>query len=274
MKKFVWIAVLTLAARIAQANFDGSDNFPGTTISTNWGSPLILGDAQYRQDDRLYFSSAGATNETGNVFVLPWLLNAGSYVADWHVVVDVYRNVSLTGTQSVTLSLNVTPWENMNTYSKTYSVMLDRILAEPIWDFAGFSTNLADENGHRVWEARANSLTLTGSVAVSFDANTKVLSAWYDPDGSANGYQWSFLDSVGIAGSGGVTNVNWGMTTSNEFGVRLLASADRGSVVHDGEAWFDNFRAYPQAIPEPGTAWLLGAGVGLLVVHRKLLRHR
>lgn len=83
--------------------------------------------------------------------------------------------------------------------------------------------------------------TTSGSILVTFNKMTKVITTFYDIDGPTNGYKWSLLQRVGLAGSGGDSNVDLGMTYNSSFEIGVYGES-MGNIVSPGVAWVDNFR--------------------------------
>ncbi len=111
--------------------------------------------------------------------------------------------------------------------------------------------------------------TQTGTLVLSYDAATHVISAGYNYGGTL--YR---MGSYGISGSGGATaNTNWGLSSGATFTVSLFGQA--GSPTGSGytlgaeTAYLDNFAytlsetAMTAPVPEPATYALL-AGLGAL----------
>jgi hypothetical protein len=105
-------------------------------------------------------------------------------------------------------------------------------------------------------------------VQISYNALNKVLTSSYDPDGSANGFNWTQLASFGINGSGGSTgNANWGMDDSKQFSVSVYGYSEKADIT-SGMIYMDAFAA----APEP-SSWALALLVmGAAIASRSLTR--
>ena len=68
-----------------------------------------------------------------------------------------------------------------------------------------------------------------------------MLTAWYDENGSADGFQWIVLDSIQID----IPGNNWQMNADSTFGVMLGCSTDVGAIPEEGQVYCDNFYAGP-----------------------------
>ena len=82
-------------------------------------------------------------------------------------------------------------------------------------------------------------------------ASEKRLYAEYDPDGPANGDNWSILQNYDLAN--GATNWNLNPTTGS-FMILLYAGSENRTVTTADNLWFDNFKINGgnQTSPPPG----------------------
>lgn len=81
----------------------------------------------------------------------------------------------------------------------------------------------------------------TASIRLVFQAQTRVLSAFHDPDGVANGQQWRFLAAYGLGGTGGSHgNENWDLNAGDKFQL-ALGGYSESTAVSSGAAYLDNF---------------------------------
>ncbi len=81
-----------------------------------------------------------------------------------------------------------------------------------------------------------------GSIRISFDKSTKLVSFWYDATGSANGFQWKRIGTFSPTGKGGTRRGNWKMNPSTgRFGIQLFGFGE-GRVIPGGKVSLDNFK--------------------------------
>lgn len=234
------------------AQIAGSDNFNDNSKDTaKWGTDVVSGgaslvEANARLEYRVTTPNTGGYEDTER----PWIFNTAGNSDAFNVILDVTNTLSPTGFDNASLGIAVTSLENPN----------DRIFIElargdpnPANFGRGFlavlDTNVINAEGDNEvlprTEPTSHPLVTTGSVRLSYDPASKVFTAYYDTDGSGNGYQWQVYGSFGVAGSGGSTrNGTWLMTQNLGFQVSITAYSE-GLVVNSGQVYADNFSATP-----------------------------
>ncbi|RYG97131.1 MAG: hypothetical protein EON58_10475 [Alphaproteobacteria bacterium] len=91
-------------------------------------------------------------------------------------------------------------------------------------------------------DLKANPQISSGTLRVSFDKLTKLLSVSYDKNGAKNGFKWTAVGSFSPAGKGGDRRGNWNMNPGGgRFGIILFGYSD-GKPVKAGQASIDNFK--------------------------------
>ena len=182
----------------------------------------------------------------------PWICSYGSYTQDWEVLADVgVGETTLTQSDSyVGLVLGV-----VNPQATVMSPDADNIpgdgfvislrVQSPTLEPVFASSFMA--NGVPIAGANAPTTVRQASLRVSFTATNKTLSAWYDPDGNANGYNWTLLQSVRIDTPGS----SWNMTNNSLFAVLLGWSRNHDSDVVGTGFYADNFIVSGAFVPAP-----------------------
>ncbi|MEO7099608.1 MAG: hypothetical protein ABI162_09630 [Luteolibacter sp.] len=80
-----------------------------------------------------------------------------------------------------------------------------------------------------------------GSIRISFNKNTKLITFSFDKTGSADGYKWTKLCTFSPTGVGGDRRANWNMNpTTGRFGIRIYGFSD-SRIVAAGTENLDNF---------------------------------
>ena len=85
-----------------------------------------------------------------------------------------------------------------------------------------------------------DTVTETASLRITFAAATKTLTAWFDEDGSGNGYSWTALYSARIDDG----SSNWEMSDASTFTVALLGECEGYTVTASDQVYADNFLLY------------------------------
>ncbi|MES2920964.1 MAG: hypothetical protein V4819_05440 [Verrucomicrobiota bacterium] len=80
-----------------------------------------------------------------------------------------------------------------------------------------------------------------GSLRITFNKTTKLITFFCDKTGSADGYQWKKVGTFSPTGVGGDRRLNWNMNpTTGRFGIGLEAFGDN-RLVRNGRVNMDNF---------------------------------
>ena len=216
----------------------GTDDFNDNSKDTSkWGTDVVSGGATFLEtNSRLEYLVTSPHGGKWEDIQRPWILNTAGNSDAFDVVLDVTN----TGSQSASLGIAVTSLENVD----------DRIFIELIGGngfLAVLDTNVINAEGDNEVLPRTNptghATVTTGSVRLSYNPVSKVFTAYYDTDGSGNGYQWQVYGSFGVAGSGGSTrNGNWLMTQNLGFQVSITAYSEALAVT-SGQIYADNFQA-------------------------------
>ncbi len=242
--------------KVLAAALVGSDDFEDNFKDpTKWGADTGLGALSgtfTETNGRLEFTTAG----TDSFETRPWVLNFGSFVENWEVQLDTTIATVAGFGRFMGLGLEV---RRTNNSDLRMGILHES--AQSAWDYYSYLLN-PDTSG-------SNSGTLpgaaSGAVRIVFDAETKVLSSYYDADGPVGGYAWTMAASFGVTGSGGATgNADWSMTATDEFQILVHASSGSRSV-GSGLVYGDNFRA----VPEPSSFLTTSSASFLLLFQRR-----
>jgi len=223
----VLLLISSLPTLVVRADFNGVDYFPNG--STKWDAVVAGGTSKLTVTNGRYeYTHTGAS--AGNDFVWRrWNVNQGSYTNDWSVQVDVHLGALFCSADDQYINLNLGIQDNSNP-DLSYAVAIDRYWnGANVMDFSSGLGNITTEIANTSTDA---------ALRISFDSAAKTLTAWYDPDGAANGYTWIPLETVSIASG----DTNWGMTTASQFNA-FLAGGSGNVTATSGQAYFDNFLA-------------------------------
>jgi hypothetical protein len=237
------------------AIFYGSDNFNDNSKDPSlWGADVIGGNGALNEvNGRLeYTSTRFGANEANR----PWILNFGGYGENWAIQLDVFNSHVAGGGEVTSCGFEV--FQGGNSLNSVFVELYTVHTANG----KGFYSVLRNNNVYAAEQATGDLNATLGTVQISYDGLNKVLTSSYDPDGSANGFQWIQFATFGINGSGGSTgNANWGMNDSSEFSVSVYGYSEKTDIT-SGMIYVDNFIA----VPEPSN-WpfaLLAAGAAII----------
>ena len=238
------------------ANFNGSDDFNDDSKDpARWGTDLAYGSGLLTETNgRLEYTTSGFP--TGfDMAARPWVLNYGSSTQNWEVHMDV--SVPISPFQEMSFSLMVFPGTDPNAaYANRFMLDLDQFQDSGSNQLKFHCTVTANEIESEV--ARTVTASSYAALRIAFDANTKLLSAFYDEDGPNCGYSWTFLGSTNLPAA-------WNMTGTNIFGILAVGGSKSASVVPANNVYGDNFCASSGAMPNLGINLASGA-TGQLVL--------
>ncbi len=159
--------------------------------------------------------------------------------SDWEVTVDVHHSAITTGQGTAAVGIQLAhPTRDQLVFLELYATGATR----------GFVTGL-DTDGNPVGrDGDTGPLgTQNGSLRLRFEGATRVVTAFYDADGPANGPQWRRIGSYGLAGAGGTEgNADWSLPAEGNL-VLALGGYSEGTAVPPGAAYLDNFLLVPEA---------------------------
>ena len=149
------------------------------------GDDLVAGGLLTEANGRLEYTTSGVP--TGNdVAVRPWILNFGSYTQNWEIQIDV--SVPRSPYQGISLPLAVFPGTDLNTvFANRFGLELNQF--QDFGDQLKFQGTVSANSAETV-VGRVVTTSTSAALRIAFDANAKVLSAYYDEDGPVCGYSW------------------------------------------------------------------------------------
>ena len=234
-KPFSTVVISMLLIISASVVLAGTDDFSDNTKDTaKWSADIHLsnpGAILTETNGRLEFSGNYPAGDDGSTVVRPWIGGTCSYTQSWEVAVNLNNNAVLQdGSWAdmflVVVATNAPDFANrmvVSLYRERYGSYSQGYELD-CWVYGSDFEN---------WPNYADIPTddVQGRVYISFDASTKVLTAYY------NGNELGFLD-VNQAGTG------WGMGDSDFF--TIVLGGDMGSDTDAGsytghELYADNF---------------------------------
>ncbi len=221
-----------------RADFNGNDDFNDNSKDPAlWGTDLVAGGLFTEANGRLEYTTIGVP--TGNNrAVRPWILNFGSYTQNWEIQLDV--RVPRSPFQGISLLLAVFPGTDLTTvFANRFSLELNQF--QDYGDKLKFQSTVSANTAQTV-VGRVDTSSTSAALRIAFEANTKVLSAYYDEDGPVGGYSWRLLGSTNVPAI-------WNMTSASVFGVIVAGGSQVGSVDSAANVFVDNFLAASGNIP-------------------------
>jgi hypothetical protein len=231
------------------AAFAFSDDFNGTTLDSATWDLTDSGQATLQLGSgKLNYLASGL--EADEFAVVDLLATNPGYGQNWEVIVDVTNTTPRSDPENEFTGAGIFVSNNDGSFEDAIFLELGNELSAGIRFFANFQTG-GNESPDE--DDSLPTITTSGSLRISYDGAAKVFSIWADPTGPADGFQWQLLSSYGIAGSGGIRNTNWGMSSSGTFLVSLYGLSSNLSV-NSGGITFDNFHLNVGAPPAPQIA--------------------
>ncbi|MBE2285889.1 MAG: IPT/TIG domain-containing protein [Prosthecobacter sp.] len=232
-----------------QAQLSGSDTFSDNSKdTTKWGGDVVSGGASLMEvNSRLEYRVTTPDGDFDEA-LRPWVLNSARNSDAFDVIVDVFNNVSPTGSNNASIGLVVTSLENDED-----SIFMELFRGGPNSDGKGFLAALSSAAaGGEVLPytmPTSHAAVTTASVRLNYNPSTLIFTAYYDATGSADGFQWVAYGTfgVGISGGGTIRNSPWQLTQNLGFKVSVSAFSE-GLVVASGTVHADNFSINPPTV--------------------------
>jgi len=230
-------AARTIPARTTLTSTPVGDDFNDNSKSTaNWEPDIGDSGILTETGGRLQYTIPTAGEDKSAY--RPWNGPQPHYNMNWETTIDLFNNMSAAGTWDAGCGIAIVKggdidyqfWIGQDIYREAGAPIETEMIAGH--HFAGEDMYLQDQ----ILPTTAG----LKSVRITFNAATKVFTGYFDADGPANGYQWTLLGTLGIAGSGGVVNVNWGMTGSEPFDIAPYGFSEEVAV-SAGQIYLDNF---------------------------------
>jgi hypothetical protein len=238
-----------------QADFNGSDDFnDNARDAARWGTDLTAGAGVLTETNgRLEYTTAGVPSGW-DLSARPWIAGSGSYTQSWEVRMDVnVPQLPLGTNERVAFGFIVAPGTDL-AMAFTNRFYLDLSQSSSSAINRRFTCNVAVNAAETNLAKRATSSTFA-ALRVGFDANTKVLAAYYDEDGPACGYSWALLAATNIASA-------WHMTSTSVFTVGVIGHSEYAAVAATDNVFGDNVHASSGLTPRLGIG-LAGGNVML-----------
>lgn len=236
--------LLALSSVTSMAQIAGSDNFNDNSKDTaKWGTDVISGGAAFLETNARLEYRVATPDAFGDDVERPWVLNTARVTDAFDVILDVFNNASPAGSNYVSVALELKNLEN-----EEDTLYLELFRGGPSTDGKGFlavlSSAAAQGEVLPLTFPTNHPTVTTGCVRLNYNPSTQIFTAFYDTDGSGNGYQWQVYGSfgVGAAGGGSTRNSPWQLTQNLGFQIGVAAYSS-GQVVGSGSVYADNFSA-------------------------------
>lgn len=229
-KTIAALAACHLLAGHASALSPFSDNFNAAKLNTSrWTLKNFAKGKLAQSSGRLNYLVASPPTDD-DFATLELRNNQPGFNENWETIVDVAN------TRNAGFSAGAGIWIFNATDPK------DGLFLEFYGSRAGFNViGITDDRDNPAGDISTNPGINSGSMRISFNKTTKLLTCWYDKTGSANGYQWVKIATFSPTGKGGDRRGNWNMNpASGRFGIRLFGYSERQTITA-GKITMDNF---------------------------------
>lgn len=210
-----------------------SDDFNAPTLDrSNWLPGSYRTGAKLTQSSgRVNFTMPVAKSREVDVW-LELMTSRPGYNENWQAVLDVVNTNNHRGDSTTGLWIS-------NSADPSDVVYLE-FLGKGYQ--AGFGASFVVDGQYSAGpEIVANPHVSKGSIRITFNRTTKILTFWYDKTGSTDGYQWTRLGTFATNGVGGDRRGNWQMTDEAGAFVIKIAGYVEDRVVAPGTESMDNF---------------------------------
>lgn len=227
-------SALPLLTGTALALTPTKDSFNGKTIKkTRWDVENSSTKAAFLPaNGKLNFTVAGKpTDDDYSILTLKKV--RPSYNESWEMTLDVANTSSTKSTVGVGFQV-------FNAADPT-----DLVALEFFGKSGFFGVFITDDEDDSDQDLEKNPGVTKGSLKISFDKTSKLITLSYDKDGSANGFIWKKMGTFSPTGTGGDRRGNWNMNSqTGAFGIELYGFAEESKVTN-GQASIDNFVLKP-----------------------------
>ena len=226
------IASLLLTAASLSAQFTGSDDFAGETKNaTKWGPDISVGSGQLTQvGGVLRYTNAAPTDD--DYMAWPWILGTGPLDQNWSIQADVHVPIIALpeGFAAAGIGIGV---RNSDNPGDNFTVALENERSPD--REAQFNYFNGIDIGGDGDETNHPASGVNGAVRISWNATTRTLTAEFDADGAANGYQWTPFNSFNPFSGG------WSMGPEASLQIFLLGASENVVVTEGQDIHADNF---------------------------------
>jgi len=239
--------IITVLASTCNGQISGSDDFNDNSRDvTKWTTDFVVGNGFLSETgQRLEYRVPAPDLVNGDEAERAWILNKARYTNDWELIMDVTNAVVPTIVdQLVSVGIEVFNSADLTDYVfvELYASALNALPFRSGFK-TGFSVDNIDLNDETTGRGDVTNAVPYGAVRLTFNSQSKVVSAYIDHNGPAGGYVWEKLGSFGLAGNGGsITNGNWNLTAASTFEVAVFGFS-QGLTISSGQVHGDNFFA-------------------------------
>lgn len=237
-----WLMILSLSLPL-HAFANGDDDFDDNNKDTSkWGNDIMLALGElHEQNTHLEFICDNVLSDDDTL--RPWIAEKFPVNADWTVQVDVFNSTA----PNLDFQVNAAGMRLISPLSAETELdheFYASSLGFPNSGRKGFDADMEVE-GVKIGDSDSGQLagteTINGAMRIEYTGATKVAEFFYDLDITDGTYDWTFLASYGIAGSGGsTTNADWGLSDTNQLTLYLWGFSE-GMTITDGQIYLDNF---------------------------------
>lgn len=209
---------------------------------TNWQAPVreTNNGNLLEQNQRLEFTETGSTDQ----WIVQELNNSPGYDDPWQaqMLISVAEGGFASG-QLASMGIEVGATSpGSRAVEIGFAAGVDPLLpvGEALFS-AGADSSMGDDE--ELLALTSGDVPDVIGVRMTYDPYTRIIRTYYDLDEDQADGEWTYLQGYTIDNTTvtGTTNLNWGMTGSDNFFIRITAGSEGGAVIASGSAWVDDF---------------------------------
>ena len=238
----IWCFMLFSGYALA---LDVSDNFDDNIEDKAlWGPDDGYGNGVLTETNHRLEYTVSTPAADGD-YTWRWLIaSQGAYTADWKTQIDLFNGSKPLGSKKSEVGMDIFRCDSWNDY-----ISVGLYAADGYKSFYGELFRSSDYDSHGLVDSGdlSGNLPLRGSIQVSFNCTTKVISLDYK---RPTDIDWIQLGSFGISAAGGGSdgNVDWSMTNIDQVCIDVYGYSFKMAIA-SGKVYADNFQATEVTTP-------------------------
>ena len=217
-------------AQTVTVSDDFNDNIKNKVL---WGPDGGYGKGVLTERNHRLEFTVSTPGGSGDYTYRDLIASQGTYTADWEVQIDAFNGTKTSGSKASSVGMDIFRCDDLNYYM--YAEWYAFGGAKSLFAELGSPDDLVDVDTGDL----SGNLPLAGSIRISFDSITKIITLYYD-----TGTGWVPFVSFGIsdAGNGADGNTDWFMTDGDQFCFDVYGWSN-AMTIGSGKIYADNFQA-------------------------------